>query len=55
MIQSIFQDTISGETLAEARRICSEADRYLTDLNQVLANCRVYTSHVVESRRKDEF
>lgn len=55
VIQSIFQDTISGETLAEARRICSEADRYLTDLNQVLANCRVYTSHVVESRRKDEF
>ena len=51
VIQTIFQDTISGETLAKANRIYSEADRHITDLNRVLESCKAYTSHVVGSRR----
>ena len=51
VIQTIFQDTISGETLAKSKRIYLEADRHITDLNRVLVNCRAYASHVVGSRR----
>jgi hypothetical protein len=46
VIQTIFQDTISGETLAEAERIYSEVDRHITDLNRVLVNCRAHNNHV---------
>jgi hypothetical protein len=42
VIQAIFQDTISGETLAKADRIYSDADRHIADLNRVLANCSAY-------------
>ncbi len=42
VIQTIFQDTISGKTLAKAEAIYSEADRHIADLNRVLANCRTY-------------
>ena len=42
VIQSIFQDTISGEILEKAERIYSDAGRYIADLNQVLAACRDY-------------
>jgi len=55
VIQAIFQDTISGETLAKADRIYSDADGHIADLNRVLENCRAYTGHVVGSRRKNEF
>jgi hypothetical protein len=44
VIQTIFQDTISGETLAKADRIFSEAERHITELNQVLANCSAYNN-----------
>ena len=37
VIQSIFQDTISGETLEKAERIYSDADSYIADLNRILA------------------
>ena len=51
VIQTIFQDTISGETLAKAEDIYSEADRHIADLKRVLANCRTYKNHVGGSRR----
>jgi hypothetical protein len=38
VIQTIFQDTISGETLEKAERIYSDSDQYITDLNRLLAN-----------------
>jgi hypothetical protein len=41
VIQGIFQETISGETLEKAERIYSDAGRYMADLNRVLANCKV--------------
>jgi len=53
-IQTIFQDTISGEILNKADRIYSDADRHIAELNRVLANCRADTSHVVGSRRKNK-
>ena len=53
VIQTIFQDTISGETLAKAERIYSEADRHIADLNRVLANCRTYKNYVDESANAD--
>ena len=38
VIQTIFQDSISGETLEKAERIYSDSDQYITDLNRLLAN-----------------
>ena len=40
VIQTIFQDTISGETLEKVERIYSDSDQCITDLNRLLANCR---------------
>ncbi|MFC1876460.1 hypothetical protein ACFL2E_04200 [Thermodesulfobacteriota bacterium] len=48
VIQTIFQDTISGETLEKAEGIYSEADRHITDLNRVLVNCRTYIEQGTE-------
>lgn len=42
-IQTIFQDTISGETLTRADRIYSDAGRHIADLERVLASCRACT------------
>ncbi len=43
VIQTIFQDTISGETLEKAEKIYSESDQYINDLNRLLANCSAYS------------
>lgn len=40
VIQALFQDTISGETLEKVERIYSDSDQYINDLNRLLANCR---------------
>ncbi len=48
VIQTIFQDTISGTTLSEAEGVYSEVDRYLVDLKQVLENCRTYKNLVTK-------
>jgi len=40
VIQTIFQDTISGETLEKVERIYSDSDQCINDLNRLLANCR---------------
>jgi len=53
-IQTIFQNTITGETLARADRIYSDADRHIAELKRVLANSRDYTNHVAGSRRENE-
>jgi hypothetical protein len=42
MIQTLFQSTISGETLAKAQRIYLDANRQRTALNRILENCRAY-------------
>jgi len=44
VIQTIFQNTISGKTLAKADQVYSDAGRHIIDLNQVLAQCRAYTN-----------
>ena len=40
VIQTIFQDTISGKTLAKADQVYSDAGRHLVELNHVLSACR---------------
>jgi hypothetical protein len=42
VIQTIFQDTISGETLEKAEQIYSDSDRNINDLNRLLENCSDY-------------
>ncbi len=44
MIQTIFQDTISGETLERAERIYSDSNRNINDLNRLLVNCSAYAN-----------
>jgi len=44
VIQTIFQNTISGKTLAKADQVYSDAGRHIVDLNRVLAKCRAYTN-----------
>lgn len=51
VIQTIFQDTISGETLEKAERIYSGSDRYINDLNRLLANCSAYSKKAKPSRK----
>ncbi len=42
VIQTIFQDTISGETLEKAEQIYSDSDRNINDLNRLLTNFSAY-------------
>ena len=51
VIQTIFQDTISGETLEKAERIYSDSGRYINDLNRVLANCSAFSKKTKQSRK----
>ena len=54
LIETIFQDTISGETLDKAERIHSNAGRQIADLNRILSNCSVYIEKATAERDSHE-
>ncbi len=54
LIETIFQDTISGETLDKAERIHLNAGRQIADLNRILSNCSVYIEKATAERDSHE-